>query len=209
MLRCHLSKQICARSGFKMSPEAIMANEKFQPIYFDTVTRRQVLMGAASVVGGIMLTASRTQAADVVTHTGEVIHQEVVFNASVERVYSALTDAAQFDKVMHLSAAMQSGMALGNKPTQISHKAGGTFCVFGGHIVGRQIELVADKRIVQAWRVADWSPGMYSIAKFDLATQDSQTRLFFDHTGFPEGQGQHLAEGWQANYWEPLRKYLA
>jgi activator of HSP90 ATPase len=109
---------------------------------------------------------------------------------------------------MHLSAAVKSGMALGNKHTQISLQAGGAFSVFGGHIIGRQIELVTDKRIVQAWRVADWAPGLYSIAKFDFATQDAETRLYFDHTGFPEGQGQHLAEGWQTNYWEPLKKYL-
>jgi hypothetical protein len=33
--------------------------------------------------------------------------------------------------------------------------------------------------------------------------------LVLEHAGFPEGQGEHLQAGWQANYWEPLAKYLA
>jgi activator of HSP90 ATPase len=104
---------------------------------------------------------------------------------------------------------MQSGMAPGKRPTEISRQVGGAFTLFGGHIVGRHIELVPHKLIVQAWRVVDWNPGVYSIVKFELTEQDPGTRIIFDHTGFPEGKAQHLAEGWTANYWEPLRKYLA
>jgi activator of HSP90 ATPase len=86
---------------------------------------------------------------------------------------------------------------------------GGTFSIFGGHIVGRHLELLPDERLVQAWRVPDWKPGIFSIARFQLNKQGSGTRLVFDHTGFPQGLGQHLADGWKANYWEPLQKYLA
>jgi hypothetical protein len=57
--------------------------------------------------------------------------------------------------------------------------------------------------------VATWNPGIYSIAKFELAADGYGTRMVFDHTGFPNGQGEHLAAGWKANYWEPLEKYLA
>jgi activator of HSP90 ATPase len=85
---------------------------------------------------------------------------------------------------------------------------GGAFSLFGGHILGRQIELVPNQRIVQAWRTADWKPGVYSIAKFELAEEGSETRIVFDHTGFPAGQAAHLAEGWVGNYWAPLTKYL-
>jgi activator of HSP90 ATPase len=123
-------------------------------------------------------------------------------------VYEVFLDAKQFTKVEQFSGAMQSGMSLGNKPTAIGRLVGGAFTIFGGHIVGRHIELAPDQRIVQAWRVVDWEPGVYSIAKFDLIQQQSGTRIVFDHTGFPKGQAQHLAEGWRANYWEPLEKYL-
>jgi len=100
-------------------------------------------------------------------------------------------------------------MALGSQPTQISGDVGGAFVIFGGHIVGRQIELVLNERIVQAWRVVDWEPGVYSIARFELKEQDSGTQIVFDHTGFPQGLGAHLAEGWRGHYWEPLQKLFA
>ena len=145
---------------------------------------------------------------DEITRTGEAIHQEVIFKAPRKRVYEALTDAKQFDKVVQLSAAVKGGMRLGNSPTELSDKAGGEFAVFGGHIGGRQVELVPNERIVQAWRVATWDAGVYSVAKFVLTDQDGGTKLVFDHVGFPKGQAEHLAEGWRTNYWEPLAKAL-
>jgi activator of HSP90 ATPase len=144
-----------------------------------------------------------------ISHTGEAIHQEVVLKAGRKRVYEALTDVKQFNKVVQLSAAMKSGMPPGAKPTEISHEVGGAFSLFGGYIVGRHVELLPNERIVQAWRVLDWNPGVYSIVKLDLTERGSGTKLVLDHTGFPEGNGQHLADGWKANYWEPLEKYLA
>jgi hypothetical protein len=30
------------------------------------------------------------------------------------------------------------------------------------------------------------------------------TRLVFDHDGYPDDMKEHLAKGWQSNYWEKL-----
>jgi activator of HSP90 ATPase len=144
-----------------------------------------------------------------VSHVCEAIHQEVVFKASLKRVYEALTEAKQFDKVIQLSEAVRIGMVKRPAPAVISGELGGAFSLFGGFIVGRQLELLPNERIVQAWRVSYWNAGIYSIARFELAEQDLGTKLVFDHTGFPAGDGQHLLEGWNGNYWEPLGKYLA
>lgn len=62
----------------------------------------------------------------------------------------------------------------------------GAFSLFGDYITGRRVELVTNQRIVQAWRAGSWAPGIYSIARFELAEQDSATKLVFDHTGFPD-----------------------
>jgi activator of HSP90 ATPase len=100
-------------------------------------------------------------------------------------------------------------MHLGNKPSQISSAVGGPFALFGGFITGRQLELVLDKRVVQAWRAGDWPVGIYSIAKFELVPQGAGTKIVFDHTGFPKGDAESLASGWKAHYWQPLAKLLA
>ncbi len=174
-------------------------------------TRRQLIAGVAAAFGGLALGSTETRAGsdEEVARSAETIHQERVFKASRKRVYEALTDAKQFDKISKLGVAMKSGMSLGTAPTEISREAGGAFTIFSGHIVGRHIELVPNERIVQAWRVVDWDAGVYSIVKFELAEQGSGTKIVFDHAGFPKGQGEHLAAGWKGNYWEPLEKFLA
>ena len=104
-------------------------------------------------------------------HAAESIHQEPVFKASRKRVYQALTEASQFDHVVKMSAAAQSMKSLGDKPAEISREPGGAFTLFGGYITGRQIELIPDQRIVQAWHSGSWGPDDYSIARFELVEQ--------------------------------------
>jgi activator of HSP90 ATPase len=174
-------------------------------------SRRQAIGCAVIAAGGLAFSPLQVCGGpeEEVSHSEEAIHQEPLFKASRKRVYEALTDAQQFDKVERFSADMQDGKALGAKPTEINRQVGGTFTLFGGHIVGRHVELVPNERIVQAWRVVDWAPGWYSIARFEIVEQGSGTKIVFDHTGFPKGLGQHLADGWKAHYWDTLEKYLA
>jgi activator of HSP90 ATPase len=127
------------------------------------------------------------------------IHQEIDFTASPARLYEALLDTRQFTE---FTASAGAG------PAQIDRAVGGAFSLFGGHIVGRNLELVPNRRIVQAWRVVDWPEGTYSIVRFELHAQETGTHLVFDHTGFPEGLHDHLAEGWEGHYWSLLRTYL-
>ncbi len=124
------------------------------------------------------------------------IHQEVDFKASAKRIYEALLN----DK--------EHGEFTG-APAKISGDVGGAFSCHGGMVVGRNVELIPNKRIVQAWRIGDWDEGVYSIVRIELKEQGSQTRLILDHTGLPEGKGEHLEGGWHKMYWEPLRSYLA
>src|ERR1700756_1336219 len=124
------------------------------------------------------------------------LHQEIDIKASRQRIYDALLDSKQF--------AAFTGM-----PAEINREPGGTFSMFGGLIIGRNLELVPKERIVQAWRPADWEAGVYTLVKFDLKEWGSQTKVVLDHTGFPEGNFRHLDSGWYLRYWEPLRKFLA
>ncbi len=180
----------------------------------DPFTRRDFVARLAALLPGLGLGGAAFGAArgsraaasagnDEISHTAESIHQEVVFKASRKRIYEALTDAKQFTDVTKFSPVR------GAAPAAISLEAGGSFSCFGGHIVGRNVELVPNERVVQAWRVVDWEPGVYSIARFELEGEGSQTKVLFDHTGFPNGKAEHLAAGWKEHYWEPLEKYLA
>jgi activator of HSP90 ATPase len=175
----------------------------------DDLSRRKFSLTLASILGVVPSTVRDWRSgiplgiSDEVTRNSEAIHQDVRLNASVARVYAVLTDASEFTELTKLSSMKNAA------PAQIARSPGGSFAVFDGHIGGRQLELVPDRRIVQAWRVVDWPAGIYSIARFELADRGGKTQLVFDHIGFPAGQGEHLAQGWRANYWGPLEKYLA
>ena len=123
------------------------------------------------------------------------IHQEIEFNATPQQLYDALLDSKQFSEF--------SGGA-----AEINREVGGAFSLFKGHIIGRNLELVSNERIVQAWRVVTWPEGAYSIVRFALKPQGSGTRLVFDHIGFPQGLHDHLATGWEENYWSLLKKHF-
>src|SRR5262249_12293285 len=100
-------------------------------------TRRQMLAGVAASAAGLAIgeRPAAVTRGDEVSRTEEAIHQEVVVNASPQRVYDALTETKQFERVVASSAAMKSGAPPGAAPTAISKEAGGAFTAFGGHIL--------------------------------------------------------------------------
>jgi activator of HSP90 ATPase len=123
------------------------------------------------------------------------LQEEIRLKSSPQRIYGVLLDAKQF-------------AAFTGQPAEIDPHAGGAFSLFAGQIVGRNVELVSNQRIVQAWRPSHWTPGIWSIAAFELKPQTSGTLVSLDHKGFPVGDFDHLEWGWHAHYWEPLKKFL-
>ncbi len=167
-------------------------------------TRRAFMGGAVLLTAAAAVYARPTSTTPMTirpnspgTRSRTSLHQEVSFAAPPARIYAALLSSKAF--------AEFTGM-----PAQIDPQVGGAVSLFGGLIMGRNIELVPGRRIVQAWRaVQDFPSGVYSVVKMDLAPNGSGTVLKLDHTGFPEGHYDHLYEGWGPRYWDPLKKYLA
>jgi activator of HSP90 ATPase len=168
------------------------------------ISRRRALAGAAA---GIALSVSRIPALaqqpamdqKPTTPANQMrtsLHQEIELSASPERIFNILLDSKQFAAFTGLAAA-------------IDPSPGGAFNTFGGLVEGRNIELIPSRRIVQAWRPTHWDSGVYSIVHFELKAASSGTALVLDHTGFPEGEFDHLDPGWRLRYWDPLKKYLA
>ena len=168
-------------------------------------TRRLIIVGAGIAFGHMLTSAAfggtcqqkmnevQESAAD---KTRTSLHQEIDFNVGPAKVYEALLDSKQFGTATGMSA-------------EIDPKAGGAFKTFGGLIGGRNVELVSNVRIVQAWRPGHWDPGVYSIVKFELKPRDTGSIVILDHTGFPEGDYGSLNEGWKARYWDPFTKFFA
>jgi activator of HSP90 ATPase len=169
------------------------------------VTRRRAIAGIAIALGS--LAAAPRALADPQEAAKETpgasagqprtsLHYEADFKVGPERVYGLLLDPKQF--------ADMTG-----RPAVIDPIEGGAFSLFGGLIVGRNVELVPGKRIVQAWRPTHWDPGIYSIVEFEFSEQVPGTRMVLDHKGFPVEEADRLDSGWKGHYLDPLAKFLA
>jgi activator of HSP90 ATPase len=162
-------------------------------------TRRQAITGfAVALIAGLAEAQQPPMKEQPATEANKMrtsLHLAEDFQVAPQRIYDALLDSKQF--------AAFSGM-----PAEIDPKAGGAFTMFGGLVVGRNVELVPNQIIVQAWRPTHWDPDVYSIVKFVLKPQGSATALVLDHTGFPEGEYDALLWGWHNHYYGPLKKYL-
>src|SRR5438552_1469812 len=82
------------------------------------------------------------------------IHQEIEFNVSPKQLYEAQLDSKRSTE-------------FSGRPAETNREVGGAFSRFKGHIDGRNLELVLNQRIVQAWRVVTWPEGAYSIVRFE------------------------------------------
>ena len=169
------------------------------------INRRQLVSGAAVSLGAFAANSNGwTKTAQEMKETPSnsanqkrtSLHQEVDFSVTPQRIYNALLNQNQFAALTGLAA-------------EVDAKPGGAFSTFGGIITGRNIELVPNQRIVQAWRPTHWDPGVYSIVKFELKPEAAGTKIILDHTGFPEGDYDSLDSGWKPRYWDPMKKYLA
>jgi activator of HSP90 ATPase len=170
----------------------------------EPATRRAILGGAALLgvfaPGGLRAQpkpAMAVQPSRPETRALTSLHQEIAIEAPPAKIYQALLSSKLFT-------------AFSGAPATIDPKVGGAFSLFGGQVVGRNVELVANKRIVQAWRpLGDFPDGVYTLVKFELTPKGKGTLLVLDHTGFPPGHYDHLYAGWGEHYWVPLKKFLA
>lgn len=122
--------------------------------------------------------------------------QTVTIKAAPKVVYEALMDQKKH--------ARFSGA-----PAKISRKVGGLFSAYGGFCLGVTLELVENRKIVQAWRAKDWPEGHLSTATFDLAkAPGGATKLTFTQSGVPENEHAHMKTGWPEHYWVPMKKML-
>lgn len=127
----------------------------------------------------------------------KTIKQKVKIRLSPDRIYQLLADSK-----LHSKLTGQKAM--------ISKKIGGQFSTHDGRVHGVIVDLVPQKRIVQAWRSKDFPVGAYSMASFELTeTKDGGTEIVLTHRGVPKALIPAVEEDWRSIYWDRLRKEAA
>lgn len=126
-----------------------------------------------------------------------IIEQTVFFDSAPEDVYDALLDPEKHS-------------AFTGSPATTSAKVGAAFTAWGGYIIGKNLELVKGKKIVQEWKTTEWPSG-YPVSRleFTLAPKKGGTELEMIHSKVPAEQLADYSSGWKSAYWDPLKEYLA
>ena len=119
-----------------------------------------------------------------------------VLPASPQRIYNAWLSGEEH-------AAFTGSRA------EVDPSIGGRFSAWDGYITGTTQELEPDRRIVQAWRAADFPEGSPDARLEVLLEPDEQgARITLVHTNLPEGQGPGYEEGWLDYYFKPMVGYF-
>jgi activator of HSP90 ATPase len=126
------------------------------------------------------------------TATRQIRHV-VRLNAKPRAIYQALMNSKKH-------------AAFTGAPAKIDAKVGGRFAAWGPHLRGVNVELIKNKRIVQAWRAKSWPKSHYSIATFELKRARGGTHLVFTQTGVPARHWRDINGGWKSHYWDLLKK---
>lgn len=125
------------------------------------------------------------------------IRQTVSFKAPPHEVFELLMDSKKHGKFTGGKAA-------------VSRKVGGKFSIFGGGLYGKNLKLLKDKLIVQAWacEMKGWPKTHFSTAAFTFLKTKSGTKLVFVQTGVPVECYSDISKGWHTYYWAPMKEML-
>ena len=120
----------------------------------------------------------------------------VTINSKAEKFYEA-----------YLSS--EGHTALTGSPARVDGTVDGDFTAWDGYIQGMFLELEKNKRIVQAWRTAEFPEDAEdSIVEILLEEDHGKTKLTLKHTNIPKGQMDNYKTGWEDFYFKPMREYF-
>ncbi len=93
---------------------------------------------------------------------------------------------------------------------KIFAREGGTFSVYDGYAVGKNLQLIKDKLIVQSWFAADWSErDLDSTLILFLEEKGNDAVINMVHANIPDAHVEGIKKGWTDFYWKPWKKYLS
>ena len=118
-----------------------------------------------------------------------------LFAAAPEQIYCAWLDPDGH-------TAMTGAEAAG------SGAVGGEFTAWDGYISAKTLELVPNRRIVQAWRTSEFSaedPDSRLTVEFDPV--EGGTRVTLHHSEIASG-AENYQQGWEDYYFAPMRAHF-
>ena len=116
-----------------------------------------------------------------------------IINATPDEVYKALTNKN--------SIRLWTGEA-----AEMSTEPDSEFSMWEGAIVGKNIEFVEGKKIVQQWYFDDQPEK--SIVTILLHEDKKGTSVELKHTNIPDSEYDNFVEGWDESYFAELKDFF-
>lgn len=89
---------------------------------------------------------------------------------------------------------------------EMKPEPGTEFSMWEGSIVGKNVEFVPDKKVVQQWYFGEQKE--LSIVTLTLHEHKKGTSVQLVHTNIPDQDYQHIQEGWDNNYFRALEIFF-
>ncbi len=115
-----------------------------------------------------------------------------IIPATTEEVYRAMTNP--------LTIQMWTG-----EEAQMSTEPGSEFSLWTESIVGKNIEFIENKKIVQQWY---FNQNDESIVTIKLHEDGKNTSVELHHTNIPDDDYENITEGWREAYMGSLQEYF-
>lgn len=91
----------------------------------------------------------------------------------------------------------------------ISDQIGEAFTAWDGYIMGKNILIEPNGKIIQSWRTTEFQDDQDD-SQIELQFEEIRpniTQLTLIHTNVPE-DGEHYIKGWEDHYFSPMKDYF-
>ncbi|NOR88406.1 MAG: ATPase [Bacteroidales bacterium] len=90
----------------------------------------------------------------------------------------------------------------------MSKEVGAEFSIWGGDIVGKNVEVVENEKLVQEWFFSEENEGNPSIVNIKIWPKKSGSSVELLHTNIPDEAYENIVEGWNEAYLGAIKQLL-
>lgn len=127
----------------------------------------------------------------------------------MESLKMSITLPVKADKLYKAWLTSKDHAAFTGADAKASTKVGGKFTAWDGYISGKNVELKANKKIVQTWRTSEFpEDAPDSTLEITFEEKSGKTKLSLYHYDLQKGDAKKYKDGWRDFYFEPMKQYF-
>ncbi len=127
----------------------------------------------------------------------ESLKLSITLPVKAEKLYKAWLNSKEHSKFTGAEA-------------KASAKVNAKHSAWDGYISGKNLELKANKKIVQSWRTSEFPEDVPdSTLEITLEEKAGKTKLSLYHHGLQKGDAKKYTQGWKDFYFTPMKQHFS